>query len=59
MPECWNMHVEATKGENDVRVENHAQKQGVVCFKTLDVGVSSVLCKTLEYSMSNIEGKNL
>ena len=51
--------MEATKGRNDTRIENYAQQQGVVSFKVLDARVSSVLCKMLEYSMSNTESKNL
>ena len=53
------MHMEAAKGENDVRIENCARKQGAVSFKALDARVPSVLCKTLEYLASNTEGKNL
>ena len=53
------MYMEVAKGENDVRIENCARKQGAVSFKTLDAGVASVLCKMLECSASNTEGKNL
>ena len=59
MPGCWNTHVEATKDGNDIRIENCAQRQSVVSSKELDAGVPSVLCKMLEYSVSNTESKNL
>ena len=51
--------MEATKGGNSTRIENCAKKQGAVSFKALDARVPSVLCKTLEYSASNTESKNL
>ena len=51
--------MEATKGGNNIRIENCAKKHGAVSFKALDVRVASVLCKMLEYFASNTESKNL